>query len=1205
MRSHFKNHAVGTVKNIDGQLKVISKDGSFKVLSIGDSIYPGQTLLTGNNSHIALELTSGELVDLTGNSYFFPKVPDVADKATEVNLSNNSEVIPVDTGSKQNIQTIESFNPAQHKISLGDWIEHQNLKEPVRKDPHRLEQDSQAFEDNIITDPVIVDLAPLLGYSTLHSKSVITDLLSNNIEREKTDYTDKLISVNVAPDLDLSVFSSGTGYTSHFSEGIDVSTGSVLNPVAVAGNDSIIEDANNLLLSSATFEILNPEAGDLLSIIGSLPAGITIDSQGSTDTLLILRGQATVHDFNLVIRQVIYSNASGNMSDNNRQINVVVSDGAADSNVAQTTVIVDINEAAVIRLDLDGTELNFVEGDNPLQLINTALVNDPDNTELSQATVKLTGDFESSDSLQIDGTLPGAIVATYENGELKLQGVATIADYEAALKQVRYVNTGEDPVTQNPPLDGPDNRTMTVTVTVTDANGRVSNVQTAEVTTTEVNDPVNIDLNGALAGDNYSSDFVEGLVTGTSVADEDNSLSDVDGTHLSEARIVITNGQADDTLHIYENGAVRAIVNGEEINGIRYEYEPSTYTLILSGVVSFATYEAALNTIRFYSTSDNPDTTDRVITITAEQRHQTSGDLLDSATATTTISVTGANDAPTYAGNLDFTGIPEDTIFQVQFPSGHFSDSDGDSFNSVRIESLPANGTLATRISNGSAVAVEIGDIINITQIQLGQLIFIPDAHEAGDDYASFEFRVGDGQSFSDASYNYTVSIAPDEDIATFDELIQEQSTVFFSRQSTANGAAENDTELVFVVDTSNHKVQQYQMSISGTISELFGGASSATVHVFWDGPDQNIVVSSTLTQGVSFSFNLPLPPLINGGQPELIIRVIPDPNSGGATATLDTASSVTGFFNEVFAYTDGVANGVPVLLPNLNFNFPDQDSSEHQDVIVYGLTTGTIITDGDNSYTITGSESAWIGGWDYSKLQIIPVSGATGNMALTIMSGSMENVNGTLNDLRTTIETAAADYNDNGEIDSIPNDIANGLVSVSGENIDLTIGDATTINGTSGTDVEARTSGHDLFNLLEGFNTITGMNSAAISGDEDIIKISSGVNSSTTTIDNFTFDSSRINSDTLWLDYLPDSAINNLDNWLDFNFSNSDVSDNELELTITVKENDNGLPGANVAHTININNLHYEGGFEDLSAFQNNDQEIINRLLESGNLVI
>jgi gliding motility-associated-like protein len=123
---------------------------------------------------------------------------------------------------------------------------------------------------------------------------------------------------------------------------------------------------------------------------------------------------------------------------------------------------------------------------------------------------------------------------------------------------------------------------------------------------------------------------------------------------------------------------------------------------------------------------------------------------------TMTINVIPVDDNPTSAPgevstleNVTYTFKPADFTF---------NDVDGDTFNGVRIYSLPTRGTLQYLNSNAT-----IGTIAT----NFNQLKFIPAPNESGDPYATFEFQVRDSKNALSQHYTMTIVVGPVNDRPT------------------------------------------------------------------------------------------------------------------------------------------------------------------------------------------------------------------------------------------------------------------------------------------------------------------------------------------------------------------------------------------------------------------------------------------------------
>ena len=124
---------------------------------------------------------------------------------------------------------------------------------------------------------------------------------------------------------------------------------------------------------------------------------------------------------------------------------------------------------------------------------------------------------------------------------------------------------------------------------------------------------------------------------------------------------------------------------------------------------------------------------------------------------TITLTVNGSNDAPNGADKT--VTLDEDSSRNFSAADFGFTDVDsGDTFSGVRIDSLPAHGTLTF---NGNAVTA--GQVIGAAD--LGKLVFTPAANANGDNYASFTFSVKDSANAFDTTPNtLTLNVTPVND---------------------------------------------------------------------------------------------------------------------------------------------------------------------------------------------------------------------------------------------------------------------------------------------------------------------------------------------------------------------------------------------------------------------------------------------------------
>ena len=116
---------------------------------------------------------------------------------------------------------------------------------------------------------------------------------------------------------------------------------------------------------------------------------------------------------------------------------------------------------------------------------------------------------------------------------------------------------------------------------------------------------------------------------------------------------------------------------------------------------------------------------------------------------------TAANNAPTSSGLA--VSIEEDTAHSFGLGEFNFADADGDDLHSLRIDTLPATGSLTL---DGAAVTAR--QVIGVGDI--GTLVFTPAANANGD--VTFTYSVSDGIDFS-ATATATVTVTPVNDPPT------------------------------------------------------------------------------------------------------------------------------------------------------------------------------------------------------------------------------------------------------------------------------------------------------------------------------------------------------------------------------------------------------------------------------------------------------
>ena len=299
-------------------------------------------------------------------------------------------------------------------------------------------------------------------------------------------------------------------------------------------------------------------------------------------------------------------------------VSVTTTDGHSTSATDTIAITVAaVNDAPVIAQPNSPT-MAYTENQAATAIDAVLTLSDVDSATLSGATVTVSCNFHTGEDV-LGFTNQNGITGSYSNGVLTLTGAASVADYQTALRAVTYFNSS----------DNPSSDTRTISYQVDDGAGtnHASNIATASVTVTPVNDaPVIAQASSPTLAytENQTATAIDAVL----------ALSDADNANLTGATVSIGTG-----FHTGED--VLGFINQ---NGITSSYVAATGILTLSGSSSVANYEAALHAVTYFNSSDNPSAATRTISY---QLDDGQGANHASNIATATVSVTPVNDAPT------------------------------------------------------------------------------------------------------------------------------------------------------------------------------------------------------------------------------------------------------------------------------------------------------------------------------------------------------------------------------------------------------------------------------------------------------------------------------------------------------------------------------------------------------------------------------
>jgi hypothetical protein len=487
--------------------------------------------------------------------------------------------------------------------------------------------------------------------------------------------TVSITNVNDAPTL------NNVATSAHFTE----EGGAVTLSNAVS-----VTDPDNLDLAGATVSITGGAfTGDVLSATGT---GSVTASYDSVNERLILSGSDTLANYQSVLDSVTFSageNPTDFGSKPTRLVTWVLNDGSASNNLstaATTTVsITNVNDAPT--LTGVASSANFTEEGAAVTLSGSASVTDPDNLDLANATVSITGGTFVGDADVLAATAIGGVTVSYDsaNERLILFGSDTLAHYQNVLDSVTF-SAGENPT------DFGSHATRTVTWTLNDGSGsfNLSTTQTTTVSITNVNDAPT--LNNVATSAHFTEEG--GAVTLSNAA----SVIDPDNLDLASATVSVTGGAF--------TGDVLAATG---IGSVTASYDSVNERLILSGSDTLANYQSVLDSVTF-SAGENPTDfgSDTTRTVTWVLNDGSASNSLSTA-ATTTVSITNVNDAPTLAGVAPIVTVTAQTTVTL---SGNVTVSDPDN---LKLASATVSITGGTFAGDGDILAATATGAISVS----------------------------------------------------------------------------------------------------------------------------------------------------------------------------------------------------------------------------------------------------------------------------------------------------------------------------------------------------------------------------------------------------------------------------------------------------------------------------------------------------------
>ncbi|TAI93013.1 hypothetical protein DMA11_25285, partial [Marinilabiliaceae bacterium JC017] len=144
-----------------------------------------------------------------------------------------------------------------------------------------------------------------------------------------------------------------------------------------------------------------------------------------------LSGNASLANYQAALRSVTYENISSNPTTSPRTISFIANDGSINSNTLTRNISVSADNDPPVLQSPTTTTLSYAENDGAVAILDDVTVQDMDNTNLSNATVTISANFNDGED-RLNFTSSGSITGSYNSstGVLSISGNASLANYQ-------------------------------------------------------------------------------------------------------------------------------------------------------------------------------------------------------------------------------------------------------------------------------------------------------------------------------------------------------------------------------------------------------------------------------------------------------------------------------------------------------------------------------------------------------------------------------------------------------------------------------------------------------------------------------------------------------------------------------------------------------------------------------------------------------
>lgn len=335
--------------------------------------------------------------------------------------------------------------------------------------------------------------------------------------------------------------------------------------------------------------------------------------------------------------------------------------------------------------NIESTSLTYIE-DAAGSAVSAALTAS-DDANLSSATVRISNGYLNGQDL-LEYTTINGITGTFtaSTGVLALSGTATPAQYQAAMRSVRYLNSSQAPSTQS----------RTLSFQVTDQLSNTSNTVTRNVVVTPVNDAPTFNTTGTPSLPTINEDAVDNsgvLVTNLISSGLSDPISDPDQASVEGLAVVAANTTNGVWEYSLDNGASWLPLGAvSTTSGRLLAADASTRVRFVPNTNYFGSIASALTFVAWDQTSGTNGSTASVTPAGGTSAFST-------AQETASITVVSVNDAPVAVDNEYSMDEDGTLVIAASGVLGNDTDVEGTSLTAFEF-SPPRRGQL-TLLANG------------------------------------------------------------------------------------------------------------------------------------------------------------------------------------------------------------------------------------------------------------------------------------------------------------------------------------------------------------------------------------------------------------------------------------------------------------------------------------------------------------------------